>query len=124
MAGWDYLGASLDGDIKVSLIDGAQLYEDKESDCWITIWLVLNLSPSKWYHKTHVLPGRFIPGPKKPKNIDSFMVVRIWDSSRNEVFHSDLLLRSCKLLVGTLETPELVGVGWDLALAYVLCPCC
>ena len=34
------------------------------------------------------------------------------------------LLRPCKLLVGTPETPELVGVGWDLALACVLCPCC
>ena len=37
------------------------------------------------------------------------------------------LLRSCKLLAGTPETLELVGVGWDLALlyiAYVLCPCC
>ena len=29
------------------------------------------------------------------------------------------MLRPCKLLVGTPETPELVGVGWDLALAYV-----
>ena len=34
------------------------------------------------------------------------------------------LLRPCKLLAGTPETPELVGVGWDLALACVLCPCC
>ena len=35
-----------------------------------------------------------------------------------------ILLRPCKLLAGTPETPELVGVGWDLALACVLCPCC
>ena len=26
--------------------------------------------------------------------------------------------------VKTMQTPELVGVGWDLVLAYVLCPCC
>ena len=37
---------------------------------------------------------------------------------------SAAVLRSCKLLAGTPETPELVGVGWDLALACVLCPCC
>ena len=41
--GWDYLGAVLAGDIQehdiilmVSL-DGAQLYESKESDCWMYI---------------------------------------------------------------------------------------
>ena len=51
------------------------------------------------------------------------------------LYKFDLLLRHYKalpenqvardeLLMGTPETPELVGVGWDLALAYVLCPCC
>jgi hypothetical protein len=41
--GWDYLSRVLDGDIKendivlmVSL-DGAQLYEHKESDCWMYV---------------------------------------------------------------------------------------
>ena len=34
------------------------------------------------------------------------------------------LLRPCKLLVETPETLELVRVGWDLALVYMLCPCC
>ena len=41
-----------------------------------------------------------------------------------EVEQAVVLLRLCKLIVGTPETPELVRVGWDLALAYVLCPCC
>lgn len=36
----------------------------------------------------------------------------------------DMLLRPCKILAGTLETSELVGVDWNLASAYVLCPCC
>lgn len=26
-------------------IDGAQLFESNESDCWIYIWIVLNLAP-------------------------------------------------------------------------------
>ncbi|KIO09934.1 hypothetical protein M404DRAFT_930908, partial [Pisolithus tinctorius Marx 270] len=100
-AGWDYLGVVLDGEIQendivlsVSL-DGAQLYESKQSDCWLYIWIILNLSPDKRYKKTHVLPGGFIPGPNKPKNLDSFLFIgmhnlsalqseglRIWDSSR------------------------------------------
>ncbi|KIK26896.1 hypothetical protein PISMIDRAFT_94090, partial [Pisolithus microcarpus 441] len=77
--GWDYIGAVLDGDIKpddvvlmVSL-DGAQLFDSKESDCWIYIWIVVNLPPTKRYRKLHVCPGGFIPGPNKPKNVDSFL---------------------------------------------------
>ncbi|KIK75527.1 hypothetical protein PAXRUDRAFT_18925 [Paxillus rubicundulus Ve08.2h10] len=75
--GWDYLGAVLDGDIKehdivlmVSL-DGAQLYDSKESDCWMYVWATLNLLPDQHYHKLHVLPGGFMPGPNKPKNVNS-----------------------------------------------------
>ncbi|KIN96966.1 hypothetical protein M404DRAFT_161850, partial [Pisolithus tinctorius Marx 270] len=80
-AGWDYLGAVLDGDIRkddivlmVSL-DGAQLYESKQSDCWIYIWVILNLAPNRRYKKVHICPGGFILGPNKPKNIDSFLFV-------------------------------------------------
>ena len=100
-------------------LDGAQLYEDKESDCWLYIWIVINLPPDKRYRKTHVLPGGFIPGPNKPKNPDSFMVVglhhlaalqreglTIWDPSCNEDFRSDLYL-----LFTTADGPGLVY--WD-----------
>jgi len=124
-AGWDYLGAVLDGDIKeddivimVSL-DGAQLYKSKQSDCWIYIWIILNLAPDKRYKKVHVCPGGFIPGPNKPKNIDSFLFVglhhiaalqreglRIWDASQGRVFLSDLYL-----LFTTADGPGLVC--WD-----------
>ena len=77
--GWDFLGAVLDENIQehdivlmVSL-DGAQLYDSKESDCWMYIWVIANLLPDICYHKFNVLPGSFIPGPKKPKNVDSFL---------------------------------------------------
>ncbi|KIK19394.1 hypothetical protein PISMIDRAFT_107676, partial [Pisolithus microcarpus 441] len=59
-AGWDYLGAVLSGDIKEDSIvlmvslDSAQLYESKQSDCWLYIWIILNLAPDKWYKKAHV----------------------------------------------------------------------
>ena len=77
--GWDLLGAVLDGHIKerdivlMVSMDGAQLYESKESDCWMYIFIIANLSPDIRYRKLNVLPGGFIPGPKKPKNIDSFL---------------------------------------------------
>ncbi|KAF9222790.1 hypothetical protein BS17DRAFT_767552 [Gyrodon lividus] len=76
---WDYLSAVLEGDITehdiivmVSL-NGAQLYSSKEFDCWIYIWVILNLPLHQQYKKLHILPGGFIPGPNKPKNVDSFL---------------------------------------------------
>ena len=54
-------------------LDGCQLYEHKTSDCWIYIWVILDLPPDLRYKKKHVLIGGFIPGPNHPKNLDSFL---------------------------------------------------
>ena len=54
-------------------IDGTQLFESKPSDCWIYIWVLLDLAPDLRYKTRYVLPGGFIPGPNKPKNLDSFL---------------------------------------------------
>ncbi|KIK35849.1 hypothetical protein CY34DRAFT_26510 [Suillus luteus UH-Slu-Lm8-n1] len=88
--GWDYLGAVLDGDIK-------------QND------IVLMVS----------LDGGFIPGPNKPKNLNSFLIVSmhhlaalqnegltVWDTSHNTCFISDL-----HLLFTTADGPGLVY--WD-----------
>jgi Transposase family tnp2 len=86
-------------------LDGAQLYEHKASDCWIYIWVIFNHAPDARYKKKHVLPGGFIPGLNKPKNVDSYLFpglhhllalqckgLRVWDASWNIVFVSKLLL--------------------------------
>jgi hypothetical protein len=105
--GWEYLNAVNRGDIceddmvLLFSLDGAQLYESKASDCWIYIWVILDLPPDLRYKKKHVLPGGFIPGPNKPKNIDSFLFpglhhlaalqkegLRIWNARDNTVFTS------------------------------------
>ena len=104
-------------------IDGAQLYESKESDCWIYIWIVLDMSPDHRYKKKHVLPGAIIPGPKKPKIIDSFLFpglhhlsavqqegLRIWDASRDREFLSRLFLfLACADGPGLLTLSNFVG---------------
>ena len=54
-------------------IDGAQLYKNKKSDCWIYIWIILDLGPDERYKIRNILPGGIIPGPEKPKNLDSFL---------------------------------------------------
>lgn len=77
--GKDYLEAVQDGRIStddmvlVLSIDGAQLYRNKVSECWIYIWIILDHAPEVQYKKRHVLPGGIIPGPNKPKNLDSFL---------------------------------------------------
>ncbi len=95
------------GDIKKDDIllmfsmDGAQLYKGKKSDCWIYIWVILNLSPDKRYKKRYVMPGGFIPGPNAPKDPNSFVFpglhhvsalqregLKIWKASLNCVVDS------------------------------------
>lgn len=74
----DYLGAvqnekitSCDTMLMIS-IDGAQLYCNKHSDCWILIWVNLNLVLELWYKK-NVFISAVISGPNKPKNLESFI---------------------------------------------------
>ena len=79
LCGEAYLDAVDDGVINeydtvlMLSIDGAQLYESKQSDCWIYIWLVVDLGPDKRYKIRNVLPGGIIPGPDHPKDLDSFL---------------------------------------------------
>ncbi|KIM71551.1 hypothetical protein PILCRDRAFT_804895 [Piloderma croceum F 1598] len=105
--GRDYLAAVERGDITADdmmllfSIDGAQLYESKQSDCWIAIWIILDHAPDGRYMKKCVLPGTFIPGPNKPKNVDSYLFpglhhlaalqregLKIWDAHEDRVFTS------------------------------------
>ena len=109
--GSDYLeqvqnGNITDNDIVLMFsIDGAQLYTHKMSDCWIYIWVILDFSPQERYKKDFVIPGGFIPGPKKPKNLDSFLFpglyhlaslqregLPIWNSIMDQTFLSRLFL--------------------------------
>jgi hypothetical protein len=98
--GRDYLeavetGKIKNGDVLVQLsLDGAQLYRDKDSDCWIIVYVIHNLPPDLRYKKKFVIPAGFVPGPQKMKDGDSFLYpilyhisalqnegLRIWDSS-------------------------------------------
>ena len=78
--GSEYLDAHCKGkigpdDVMIMLsVDGAQLYRDKESDCWFVIWVILNLDPELRYKKQFVLPACFVPGPNKPDNMESFLL--------------------------------------------------
>lgn len=109
--GADYLEAVIDQRIKSTdmvlllSMDGAQLYRNKASECWMYIWIIFDHSPQYRYKKRHILPGGFIPGPNKPKNLDSFLFtglyhlasiqndgLHIWDALHDKVFVSQPFL--------------------------------
>lgn len=109
--GSDYIAAVRRGDITtddmvlIFSIDGAQLYESKQSDCWIYIWIICDLSPELRYKKKYVLPGGFIPGPFKPKHPDSYLYtglhhvsalqkegLMVWDALEKRFFRSFIYL--------------------------------
>ena len=103
--GSDYLDAVEDGTINdtdtvvMFSLDGAQLYRNKESDCWIYIWIILDLAPDQRYKVRNILPGGIIPGPKNPKHLDSFLFpglahvsaiqkegLRVWNGCNDTAF--------------------------------------
>ncbi|KAJ2929000.1 hypothetical protein H1R20_g8095, partial [Candolleomyces eurysporus] len=105
MSGEDYLRCALGGIIGMEdtvlmiSMDGAQLYRQHESDCWIYIWVLMDLPPDLRYKKQYVIPGAMIPGPNAPKNIDSFLFpglahiaslqkdgLKVWDASDPHIF--------------------------------------
>ncbi|RXW18513.1 hypothetical protein EST38_g7354 [Candolleomyces aberdarensis] len=108
-SGEDYLRSVLSGIIGLEdtvlmiSIDGAQLYRQRESDCWIYIWvlMLMDLAPDLRYKKQYVIPGAVIPGPNTPKNLDSFLFpglahvsslqkdgFKVWDASNPRIFLS------------------------------------
>jgi hypothetical protein len=105
--GSEYLQAVADGKIgedDIYLIwscDGAQLYRNVESDCWLFIWIIADKPPGVRYHKGHVLYGASVPGPNPPKLLISFTFpglqhlaalqnegLQIWDGLHNRLFTS------------------------------------
>lgn len=79
LCGHDYMELAAEGKIKeydsvlMLSIDGAQLYEKKQSDVWIYIWILVDLAPDKRYKIRNILPGGVIPGPQPPGEVDSFL---------------------------------------------------
>ncbi|KAF9496263.1 hypothetical protein BDN71DRAFT_1553042 [Pleurotus eryngii] len=112
LRGSDYLEAVINGDITdddtllIFSMDSTQLYHMKQSDCWLYIWVILNLDPNKRYKVRYILPAGSIPGPDFLKNIDSFIFpslyhlaaiqneggLRIWDGGQRWLSSSRLRL--------------------------------
>ena len=69
----EHLNLTSDDTTVLFLIDGAQLYQSKKSDTWIGIWIIADYSPTNRYKKKCVPPAFVVPGPNKPKHMDSLL---------------------------------------------------
>jgi hypothetical protein len=109
-SGTNFIAARDEGRIKDDDImlffstDGAQVYKNKDSNCWFSIAVILNLAPDTRYKKSEILPLCIIPGIEhEPKDMDSFNFpvfqeisalmrdgFRVWDSDRREMLQPGL----------------------------------
>lgn len=57
----------------LNLTDGFQVFKRSGKTCWPLLYLNCNLHENSRFHFANVICVGIIPGPKKPKNFDSFM---------------------------------------------------
>jgi hypothetical protein len=138
--GLEYLDAVRAGQISdddillMYSIDGAQLYRDKESDCFFSIWVILNLSPDLRYKKKYILPANFIPGPNKPANTESFLLpsfrhasalqkegLKVYDGRKKEEIICGLFF--CFFTADTVAIPTLNGLVGHTGSSGCRIPC-
>jgi len=108
-------------------IDGSQLYQNKKSDTWIAIWIIMDYDPKTRYKKKRFFPANIIPGPHKPKHIDSYTFrsfhhlaalqhenngagLSVWDAKKECIITSKIaLLGGLADAVGLTELDGRVG---------------
>jgi len=85
-------------------LDGTQIYQDKNSDSWIMIYILFIVCPGLRYKKGLVLPGGIIAGPNNLVNMESFLFpglyhisalqkegLQIWDALNQTYFQAMLI---------------------------------
>ncbi|KAG6874707.1 hypothetical protein C0992_006918 [Termitomyces sp. T32_za158] len=97
--------------------DGCQIYRNKASDCWVYIWMFVNLAPGLRYKKKFVFPGGTLPGPNKIKDAQSYLHVGlhpiaainrhgglpVWNASTKAFYKSKLYI-----VLATADGPGMV----------------
>ena len=53
--------------------DGYQIFRQKRDDCWVILLINANLPPSIRVQRENLMISALIPGPKAPKNFNSFL---------------------------------------------------
>jgi hypothetical protein len=117
----------------ISMTDGFQLFKRGKHTTWPLIFINANLDPAFRYHMDNVICAGLIPGPKKPRDFDSFMFVvteelqhaaigvRTYDAVDDEMF--DLRVFS-PYGCGDMPAVATVYTGGKHHNAKVPCRCC
>lgn len=83
--------------------DGFQAFKNKDYDVWPIAAILLNLPPDQRFLIRNILPFSFIPGPKEPKNLESFLVPlfneiqSVLDQGGVEMIFSDGVVRRVRI---------------------------
>ncbi|GET00648.1 transposase domain-containing protein [Rhizophagus clarus] len=59
--------------VLIGSTDGYQIFRQKTDDCWIIMFINANLPPFERVKKENLLLSMIIPGPRQPKNFNSFL---------------------------------------------------
>lgn len=118
----DSLGLTEDDVLVGFAVDGAQLYDSTESDTQIGVWIIQEYNPKTRFKRKYVLPALIVPGPHKPKNMDSFTYrsfhhlsalqrenagrgMKVWDAVKEAVVYSQVIFH-----LGTADAIGLVDL--------------
>jgi hypothetical protein len=53
--------------------DGFQIFRQKRDDCWVVLLINANLKPEVRVKRENLMIAAMFPGPKAPKNFNSFL---------------------------------------------------
>jgi Transposase family tnp2 len=106
--------------------DGAQLTLKKQSETWILVLMILNFPPELRSQSNNIIVPLSIPGPKPPKNMESFLYpffqemakgsegIWIWDALDSSYFIGRAHL--CMILGDMLGSAKLNGMSGHSAI--------
>lgn len=74
--------------------DGFQLFKQKTDDCWVILFINNNLHPSLRVKRENLLTTMIIPGPRSPKDFNSFLFPLILELKELEGNYFSLNLKN------------------------------
>jgi hypothetical protein len=57
----------------IASMDGYQIFRQKRDDCWVILLINANLPPETRVQRENLMISALVPGPKAPKNFNSFL---------------------------------------------------
>ncbi|KZW02952.1 hypothetical protein EXIGLDRAFT_577068, partial [Exidia glandulosa HHB12029] len=96
-----------DDTVLIMTMDGAQLYRNKVSGCWMVAFVMATMGPDCRYKKQYIVPAATVPGPHKPEIMESVLFrtlqhisavnrnggLRIWDAYRATRAYRELCIQ-------------------------------